>query len=47
MWLRPEPSPNWRTLLAEETISDQLWQQVVQRNKGIDLLNDLLEGTHT
>lgn len=46
MWLRPEPSPNWKILLPEETIPDALWLQVVHRDLELQVLDDLLKATH-
>lgn len=45
MWLRSEPSPNWRKLLPEEIIPDALWLKVVHRDPELDVLDDLLEST--
>lgn len=45
MWLRPEPSPNWRVLTDEETISDELWQQAANGTHGIEILGDVLKVT--
>ena len=43
MWLRPEPSPNWRALSSEETVPDELWQQAANGTHGIEILGDLLK----
>ncbi len=45
MWLRPEPSPNWRKLLPEEIIPDALWLQVLHGDLEFDVLDGLLKAT--
>lgn len=45
MWLRPEPSPHWKTLAPAEAISDEIWQQVKQGKGGIEIIDTLMHRT--